>query len=259
VDQRSRLLADYARFLAREKREDDAVALLRKEIEKAPPSSESAKKAAWMLAFDFYKKISVDDALLWNWLASRPKWEHAEQRLLWRLLESAGRDDLDRHFERAESLVWKKDPSRASTLGWIMNRMRFPKRSIPLLKYAVERAQEEELRGQACFTLFESYLDMGDWKHADEIFPEAAGRLTPKEVPAWYARVAVAAAKTGAKTDAMRIWRRVANLSPSQIDGVEDLVEAGLRDELIDFYREMQKKMPSSEVPARVLKALEEN
>ena len=74
--------------------------------------------------------------------------------------------------------------------------------------------------------------------------------LTPKEVGEWYSRVAVAAAKAGAGSDAMRIWIRVANLSPSRLEGLEDLVGAGLRDELIDFYRKMGKRMPSSEVPA---------
>ena len=173
------------------------------------------------------------------------------------MLESAKRDDLDKHFVRAEEFVLGKDPSRASTLGWIMNRMHFPKRSIPLLEYAVENACDEELRERTHFTLLESYLDTGDWKHAEGVFPQAAKRLTAKELPEWYSRVAVAAAKAGAKTDAVRIWSRVANLSPSQIDGLEDLVEAGLRDELKNFYRKMQKEMPSSELPAKALMALE--
>ncbi len=251
------LVSNYARFLRREKRIDEAVALLRKEIKRAPATSESARSAAHSLAFDFYREISADDALLWSWLASRPKWEYTETRLLWRLLQSAERDDLDKHFVRAEELVHGKDPSRASTLGWIMNRMHFPKRSIPLLEYAAKHAHDEELRGRTHHTLLESYLDTGDWKHAEEVFPQAAKGLTAQELPAWYSRVAVAAAKAGAKTDAMRIWRRVANLSPSRIDALEDLVEAGLRDELKSFYRKMQKEMPSSEVPVKALMALE--
>ena len=257
VDWRSWLLADYARFLIREKRIDEAVALLRKEIEQAPTVSESAKRAAHLLAFDLYKQISVDDQVLWNWLTNRPKWEHTEERLLWRMLESAKQDNLDKHFIHAEEAAFGKDPSRAHKLGWVMNRMHFPKRSIPLLKYAVENALDKELKERAMFTLLESYLDTGDWKHAEEVFPDAAKRLTPKELPEWYSRVAVAAAKAGAKTDAMRIWNRVANLNPSQINGLEDLVEAGLRNELKNFYRKMQKDIPSSEVPAKALKVLE--
>ena len=234
------------------------MALLRKELKDAPALSESAAEAARRLAFNFDREIRAADTVLWNWIASRPKWEHTEERLLWRLLESAEPDDLDRHFIRAEQLVSGQDPSRASTLGWIMNRMHFPKRSIPLLTYAVEKAQDKELKEQTNFTLLESYLDVGDWKHAEELFPEAAKRLTPKELPKWYARVAVAAAKAGAKSDAMRIWRRVANVNLSLIYGLEDMVKAEMADELKNFYREMSRQMPSSEAPARALKMLEQ-
>ena len=257
VDWRSWLLADYARFLIQEERIDEAVALLRKEIKQALNVSESAKRAANLLAFDLYKQISVDDPVLWNWLTNQTKWEHTEERLLWRMLENAKQDNLDKHFIYAEDAAFGKDPSRAHRLGWIMNRMNFPKRSIPLLKYAVENTQDKELKKRAVFTLFESYLDTGDWKHAEEVFPDAAKSLTPKELPEWYSRVAVAAAKAGAKNDAMRIWSRVANLSPSQIDGLETLVETGLRNELKNFYRKMQKEIPSSEVPAKALMILE--
>ena len=258
VDWRTSLLSNYAHFLMREKRIGEAVALLRKEIKQSPTVSESAKRAAYLLASDLYKQISVDDPVLWNWLTNRPKWEYTEERLLWRMLENAKRDDLDKYFIRAEKCVFGKDPSRAYTLGCIMNRMHFPKRSISLLKYALGNGLDKELKKRAVFKLFESYLDTGDWKHAKKVFPDAAKRLTTlKELSKWYSRVAVAAAKAGAKTDAMRIWSRVANLNPFQIDGMEYLIEAGLRKELKKFYRKMQKDMPSSEFPTKALMALE--
>ncbi|MFQ6036370.1 MAG: hypothetical protein ACE5NM_11090, partial [Sedimentisphaerales bacterium] len=257
ADWRSWLLADYAHFLARENRTGEAVTLLRKEMESSPANSASSKKAAYVLAFDFEKYIRVEDEVPWKWLANRPKWQYTEKRVFWRMLESAKQDELDRYFSRAEKLADGGDPSRPYTVGWIMNRMNFPKRSIPLLKYAVENASDKELKERAAFALFESYLDTGDWKQAEEIFPDAAKRLTPRELPECYSQVAVTAAEAGAKTDAMRIWRRVANLSPSQIGGLEDLAKAGLRNELKDFYCEMRKKMPSSEAPARALIVLE--
>jgi len=139
-----------------------------------------------------------------------------------------------------------------------MNRMHFPKRSIPLLEYAVETAHDDELKEQAVFTLFESCLDVGDWRRAEEVFPEASRRLTPTEVPDWYSRIAVVAAAAGKKTDAMRIWKAVANVNPAELDHLDELVKLGLRDELVAFYSEMAKNMPSSEIPARVLRALEE-
>jgi len=257
MDWRSWLLADYAHFLARVNRGAEAMALLRKEIEQAPATSESAKKAAHLLAFDFQKQVSVHDKVLWTWLANRPKWEYTEKRLLWRMLENAERDDLNKYFLRAEELA-KGDPSRAHTLGWIMNRMQFPERSIPLLEYAVETAHDHESKERAVFILFESYLDIGDWRQAEQVFPEASKQLTPTEVPDWYSRIAVIAAAAGKKAEAMRIWKAVANVNPAQLADLDELVKFGLRDELIAFYGEMAEKLPSSEIPARVLRALEE-
>ena len=63
-------------------------------------------------------------------------------------------------------------------------------------------------------------LNGGDWKHAEEIFPDAAMRLSPRESPEWYSKVAVRAARADAKTNAIRMWTQVANLSPLHIDGM---------------------------------------
>jgi tetratricopeptide (TPR) repeat protein len=259
-DWRSLLLMGYAGFLSGEKRTPEGVALLRKEIEEAPAGSRSANTAAHLLASpQFRREVSVDDELLWTWLADRPKWESTEERLLRRMLENADRDDLDRYFVRAEELASGKDPTRARTLGWVMNRMHFPKRSIPLLEYAIHTTDDKQLKERAQFTLFESYLDTRDWMRAEQVFPEASKRLTPREVPDWYSRIAVIAARAGAKADAMRIWKGVANVNPTELADLDDLVKFGLKDELVDFYGEMAKKMPSSEVPARALGMLEES
>jgi hypothetical protein len=40
-------------------------------------------------------------------------------------------------------------------------------------------------------------------------------------------------------------------------DGLYNLVYAGLKDELVNFYSQMQQEMPSSEAPARALMILE--
>jgi len=259
VDWRTRLLGDYSRFLARQERAPEAVALLRREIEANPATTESARWAVRLLAFDFVKQLRGDDPVLWNWLTNRQQWEHTEERLLWRMLERVKRGDLDAYFSRAEKVALDSHPSRASRLGWIMNRMQFPERSIPLLKHAAERLDDEAERERACFTLLESYLDTGDWKRAERIFASASARLTPKEVPDWLARIALAAVRSDAKRDAMRIWRRVANVDPSHLDGLEHLAEAGLKTDLTDFYGEMRAQMPSSDIPARALAAIDQS
>ena len=256
VDLRGWLLSDYAHFLEREERTDEAISVLREELELAPATSQSSRKAAHLLAFDFYKEIGVDDSLLWNWLANQPTWEYTEERLLWRMLEHADVDILPIYYDRAEEMVFGNDPSRSQTLGWIMNRMRSPERSIPLLKYAIEHAQDKEFIEKTQFTLFESYLDLNEWRRAEDLFPEASKRLTPKEIPDWYARIAISAAHSGAKEDAFRIWKRVANISPSWLRGLKELRDAGLKDDLIVFYERMQSEMPESELPGKALEEL---
>jgi tetratricopeptide (TPR) repeat protein len=256
-DMRASLVSDYAYFLARQKRADDAVAFLRSEIAEAPADAESAVAAARCLAFDFERHMRADDEVLWKWLTARPKWEHVEERVLERMLEKAKADELDKHFSRAEQLVADKDPSRAFSLGWVMNRMHHAQRSIPLLEQAIRRAENKEFGQRAVFTLFESCLDLNDWKRAETLFPEASMRLTPDEQPEWYSRIAVAAAKAGAKADALRIWKAGAALNPAKMRGLDELAKAGLREELADFYRQMRKRMPTSDVPPNALRTLE--
>ena len=271
-DWRSSLLNDYVRFLKRQNRSAEAVDLLLKEIAEAPADSTSTISAARLLAYDFEKFPSVNKEVLWTWLEKRIKWEYPEERLLWQMLENAiptekrnpseilGNADsemLDKHLSRAEKLAFNNDPTRANTLGWIENRMGFQKRSITLLKHAYENAEDEELKEKAAFTLLESYLDIGDWENAEKIFPDASERLTPSELPDWYSRVAIAAAKARAYGDAIRLWGRVANLYPAMIGWLDELAETGLKDELKDFYRQMQQKMPSSEVPTKALMILD--
>ena len=113
------------------------------------------------------------------------------------------------------------------------------------------------MKETAAFTLFESLLDIGDWRRAEQAFPLASKRLTPSEVPEWYSQIAVIAAKAGAQADALRIWTSAANVNPARLEHLDQLAENGLRQELIAFYRNMGKQMPRSEVPAKAIAVLE--
>ncbi len=253
-DRRSQFLSQYARFLARQKRADEAVGLLRREIAQAPPNTASAQAAARILAYDFGKHVRPDNEALWNWLAHQPKWEYSAERLLWRMLGNARQEDRDRWFTRAERLTEGSDASRAHTLGWIMNRMKAAQRSIPLLERALEDADNEELKDDTAFTLFGSYLDVGDWRRADRIYPLAAKRMSE---PHGRTRIAVMAAKGETKGDAMRIWKSAATVYPYDLRSIRPLAQLGLKDELTQHYRDMQKTLPTSQIPERALKVLE--
>lgn len=254
---RRQVVSRYVAFMIRVDRRAEAIAMLRAEVEKSPDAA-AAGWAVNTLVFQFEKEIAPEDPALWAWLAKRPQWDYTEERLVWRLLENAGPARLEKCLVRAEGLAAGADPSRSSKLGWVMDRMGYAKRAIPLLQLAVEKTSDKEQKEAATFTLLEAYLDSGEWKRAEEIFPKAAVRLSPGEVPDWYSRIALAAAKANAKADAMRLWAEVANLSPGALRHLDQLAEAGLKEELIAFYKAMQKRLPTSQIPARALKELNE-
>ncbi len=246
----SQALSRLAKFLISEKRPEEATNLLLAELDKAPVDTDSSGRAAYLLGYDLPKQkhLSPDEPILWRWIERREKWDYTEERLIWRMLEAAPAESRDACFARAEKLAMAEGahPTRAATLGWILNRMDEPARSIPLLKHAVETTTDDELKQKASFTLLESYLDTKDWQAAEAIFEFAAKRLTPAEYPEWLGRVAIMAAKKGDKTDAMRIFRRVANINIRPVQLVEQLAKLGLEDELRAYYGEARRRLPKS-------------
>jgi tetratricopeptide (TPR) repeat protein len=256
TDLRSGVISDLNRFLTEHQREAEAVALLLKEIQGSPAESVSAERAAYLIAFEHRERIAPDENTYWRWLSQRPKWDHTEERLLWVLLQRVDPPKLDPYLSRAEKLSANSDPSRNKALGWIMNRMNLAARSIPLLQDAVARLADKDQRDSAQFTLFESYLATGDWQRAEAIFPDASRHLTTHEIPSWQARIAVAAARAGAKQDALRLWKAVANVNSCYLGSLDDLAGSDLATELRAFYGEFSKRLPSSVAPARALKVI---
>jgi hypothetical protein len=259
VKWRSGMLCAYARFLVREKRIPKAFALLHKEVEERPADANSTMDAVHMLAdSDFKACVEADDELLWTWLASRPWWDdYTEESLLRRMLERVTQDGLEKYFARAEGLAKDKHPSRACALGRVMNRLQCARRAIPLLESAVQRAAEEPLKERAVFALLDSFLTTGDWKQAERVLPEARTYLGLDELTSWLSRIAVVAAKAGAKDDTVRLWRTVVALNPSDFRNLNEIVNAGLKDELAQIYRELQQKLPTSTVPLRARTKME--
>jgi|GEM_PF-1793257 len=244
------IMSSLTHFLIREKRPDEAVAMLIKELDEVPPDSASSTGAARLLAYDLPKHIDPSEPILWKWIASRPKWDHPEERLVWRMLEAVPAESQDEYFTRAEKLAMKDgaDATRAATLGWILNRMGQATRSLVPLKHAVETAENDELRQSAGFTLFETYLDLKDWQAAESMYELAEERLTPSEDYEWLGRIAIIAAEKGAKKDAMRIFRHTINCNLRYRRLANDLAELGLEEEVRAFYAEVQRRLPTAKL-----------
>lgn len=136
-----------------------------------------------------------------------------------------------------------------------MNRCQEAKRSIPLL-LAASRSDDKDLKQRSQFTLFESYLDVFDWRRAEEIWPAASVRLTSEEKPDWLSRIAIAAARSGDKDNSLRLWRLKDAIDLSAIGNLDEMVKYGMKDKLVIYYRELKKSKPKSTVPDEALRKL---
>lgn len=204
-----------------------------------------------MMGPDFYRQHEDE---FWEYLATRNSWEWP-QRLIWSVAEEElKKGRVNAFWTRAEALANAPNaPNRAKVLGWIMTRTKASARAIPLLRRAVDDLKDESHRRSAGFTLFEAYLSSGDWREAEDVWHLARKQLTPNETPQWLGDIAKCAAKAGAKKDAMRLWKTHANLDRGATDDIDDMIEAGMREELLTFYNQMKKDDPASGAPDRVI------
>ncbi|MCX7005850.1 MAG: hypothetical protein NTY53_01105 [Kiritimatiellaeota bacterium] len=106
--------------------------------------------------------------------------------------------------------------------------------------------------------LFNVYIALLDWRHAEELLPSIVRDLggNPAKL---MARIAATAAKAEAKADAVRLWRQVINLCPMEFEHLDELVQSGLRDELVRLYRDLARQMSNSQAPSCALKLLHAN
>jgi tetratricopeptide (TPR) repeat protein len=257
-DLRRELLLGYLYFLEDRKRAEEVFPLLRKELEQAPPNSVSCQLAAYKIT-EFREKARLgEEPVLWTWLAKRSEFKDTERGLLYCMLISARPEDIDRYSARVEQLPLGRKPVVRLVLGRWMAEMNQLNRALTLFEEAVAGATDEEMKTEAATALSHVYARLDDWRNAERTTPIAAYKGEVGSLCKWYADLAGIAAKAGDKEDALRLWKRAANISPSYIKGLDKLVAAGLKEQLVEFYTQVQAKMPTSKYPPRVLKMLAE-
>lgn len=240
----------YSRYLEQVKGRPAAMDLLWKEY-RAAEDEVHQDRLVRMMGVDFYRR---HQEAFWKYLAARNSWE-GPQRLIWNAAqEESKRGDVAAFWTRAEKLASVPDaPNRAKVLGWIMTRTQASARAIPLLRHAVEGLKDKDERRSAGFTLFEAYLETGDWRGAEGTWQLARRRLTPNETPQWLGDIAVCAARAGARDDSMRLWKTHANLDRGATGDLDDMIAAGMRTDLLAFYKQMKKNDPASTAPERAI------
>ncbi|MDP1916148.1 MAG: hypothetical protein Q8L14_07875 [Myxococcales bacterium] len=257
VAERSAPVRAYADFLRRTGNEAAALAFLWKEYDSV--TNDTHHEAVLHLLEWEYSGLSPfrsDDARLWAFLEGRATWSSTEERLLWRMAETAKPGaERDAVWVRAERAV-KKVPARAATTGWVMNRTQAAERSMPLLELACADRSDEERRKTACGTLFDSCLATNRWQRAEALWPQRLEQLTVTERPDWLAQVAIAAARARALDDALRLWVMKEALDFAALGRLEELATAGARAPLIAHFERLSKERPTSTVPAAALAIL---
>lgn len=256
-------LGNYGSYLVANGHATKACELYYGELARTQLESDAAwLLVCWLLNLDEgpHPCINAGNALLWRFLEKRKRWDSAEERLLKRLLKG---NDRAACWQRAEVLAASADPSRAKALGSLRLCFNEPARAIPLLEDAVKRLESvpRETREDQCLRaarshLFCAYVETGNWKGAERIFPLAFGDTTSRELTHHYAKIAVLAAKAGARDDALRLWRRTANFDLTDLRRLDELVLAGMGGRLRRFYLEVKRREPASWVPHRALELL---
>lgn len=251
------IVSSYANFLRTNENAQAAVRFIWSEFD-----SNSSVEFRTKLVRDLEQSFETDrtsylspsDDRLWQLLKQINIWSYTEERILWRMARNAKAVERQQLWKRAEALALGNG-SREFTLGWIMNRCQEAKRSIPLLQEAC-KSNDKDLKQRAQFTLFESYLDVFDWRRAEEIWPVASLRLTSEEKPEWLSRIAIAAARSGDKDNSLRLWRLKDSIDLSAINNLDEMVKYGMKDKLVNYYQDLKKSKPASSIPGEALKRL---
>jgi hypothetical protein len=255
------IVSSYAQFLRRHESDQAAIKFIWSEFDAASASASSLEYRT-KLVRDLEQTYETDrtgylspvDERLWLLLKQSNTWGYTEERILWRMARNAKPEQRRQLWKRAEELALGNS-SRELTLGWILNRCQEAKRSIPLL-LAASKSNDKDLKQRAQFTVFESYLDVFDWRRAEEIWPAASVQLTSEEKPDWLSRIAIAAARAGDKENSLRLWQLKDAVDLSAIGNLDEMVKYGMKDKLINYYRELKKSKPMSTVPDAALRKL---
>lgn len=267
-----RMIIDrYVTFLRRGGANKKAFMIMLKELENAPPKSESAKMAVQHLGSQRYSSfLKPDEPAIWKWLEKSPKWSYAENNLLDKLakktkesvnesmlpFDGEAPDAVYAFVERIEKMAKEGDPSRMQYCIRVLQGSTSlgieacPKRLTPLLK---ERLSQKDLkasyRKDFAKKLFHIHIQNKEVEEAEKLLADPTYDMQERSQ---FISLAYAAASNGHEEVAMKNWRRSANCAlkdSQQISLNRTLRQYGLGDQIDDYYQEVKKKLPDFVAP----------
>ncbi len=248
---------DYAHFLQRSsKNSEEAVKFLYSEYDKAESAvlRQRIINSIWSINSNAFK---YDEAHVWAFLKECKLWEYLAEKVLMSMTYNLPQSQEEKVWKNLSAIAGapldtQEKAIRLSTLGWVMSRRNQAAKAVPLLKESILLLKDQKKKQNTCFTLFEAELYLNNWKEAEAVFPEAKKQLQSSEMPEWLSKLSLAAARSGAFDDALRIWVKKDNLDRSYLGPLKELSGyPKLKSNLIQYYQRVSKQEPASKALCR--------
>lgn len=267
---KSHVLQDYAQFWMKTHDASSAYELMWTKLKDVPLDGECARHVVddmcRMEEFDAPhddrdtkpKLIRGDDERLWAFFKAQKDWNDTE-RVMLQMIGNTAPEEYEPIWKKGEDLARGADPSRAYVLGWLMRYAggsKLKPRAIHWLQDALARQTVADQREKTAFALFNAAIEIDDWQLAEQTWPMAKRHVGGDDAMSCMGQLAVAAANAKVQDVAMKHWASIANIDRWELRYLDEMIKAGLRDQLIAFYQQMTHDDPASEVPAEALRKL---
>ena len=257
------VVRDYGWYLACRDRHGKAEALFRGELKRIGVRDQGA--GFWIQQLKNLDrkggvKLAWNDPVLWEWLAFRKTYGFG-QSAQWDLEWAAGKAGAQRAEFKRKALALadaKSPPPLRFALGKILHGQDPSPVNLAMMESAFAQWPRHGYppRDHVGEHLMSIYLARGEWRKAEKVFQTVSERLASGR-RGWLRRLAVAAAKAGDKTDAMRFWARRAGQDLTDREGLGELASHGMTDRLTAYYKALARRAPKNAAVAAALKELE--
>jgi hypothetical protein len=262
---------DYSEDGKRQERREEIKQVLRREFTTAPLETRYALGVARIIADDEFELGDLKEALfvrdkdaLSRVLGARTEWANEENWLIEHVVcrESVAPQRKADFWTQLETLTRNGVPSRAFHLADAMLSCKEPGRAIPLLMGYLRQTKAERddnarsSEEQGVSLLFNAYLGTDNWRAAEKLLLSREDS-TERQLIYDLSQIAQAAARAGAISDAVRLWKMKSNLDLRQLEGLGQLATTKAKEPLREFYLQLKKKDPLSFVPDAALRVLQ--
>jgi hypothetical protein len=247
-------------------RQRELESVLRREFINARPETSLAFYLARTITNDDLKLDSLrrslfvtQPRLVARILGARAEWGNEERYLVEGILRGDEITPTEKNaiWNALEQLVKDPESMRAYQLAEAMVNCGELERAAPLwIGYLKSEASNDYVdRDEIIRHVVDAYCKKGDWKLAEELlFSNMVWSW--KSLPRHLGTVAASAASQGAPADAMRLWRLKVNLDRRDLTGLEQLSHSQAKTQLREFYLQLKKDDPKTNIPETALRLL---